>query len=63
MSNPVKGWSPVDSREAVPGKGPGPNTAVVDAQGNQIFTGQTSSNGSVPGVDSRAAGAPQSLLR
>lgn len=61
------GWSPVDSRVAVKGFGPGANTGIVDAQGNKIFSAQdppfsgnsqTSSNAAIPPTDSRAAGAP-----
>ena len=56
------GWSPVDSRQAVSGFGPGANTGIVDAQGNVIysaqdppFTGnsQVSDNSAIPVVDSR----------
>ena len=61
------GWSPVDSRQAVPGFGPGANTGIVDEQGNVIysaqkppFTGnsQVSDNSAIPPVDSRTVGAP-----
>lgn len=61
------GWSPVDSRQAVPGFGPSANTGIVDEQGNVIysaqkppFTGnsQVSDNSAIPPVDSRTVGAP-----
>ena len=45
-------WSPVDSRQAVPGFGPGPN-AFRTVQGSSIYDVQTSSNPAVPGKDSR----------
>ena len=60
-------WSPVDSRQAVPGFGPGPNTGVVDEQNNTIYSAQdppfsgnsqVSDNSAIPPVDSRKAGAP-----
>jgi len=56
MSNNPVGWSPVDSRVAVPGMGPAANEVVVDAQGNENYSlpgSQTSCNSAVPSVDSR----------
>jgi hypothetical protein len=49
---PASAWSPVDSRVAVSGFGPGPNQPI-GVQGAEIYTGQTSSNPAVPGKDSR----------
>jgi len=45
------GWSPVDSRVT-------PNTGIVQSDGSVFYTGQTSSNPSIPPTDSRKAGAP-----
>lgn len=49
---PTTVWSPIDSRQAVPGFGPGPN-AFRTVQSSNIYDVQTSSNFSVPGIDSR----------
>jgi hypothetical protein len=46
--------SPVDSRVAVPGFGPGPNGSVV-VNGSVQYTVQTSCNPAVPGTDSRVS--------
>jgi hypothetical protein len=48
------GWSPVDCRDFATF----PNSAVLQNSGAEFYTGQTSSNSTVPGTDSRAAGAP-----
>jgi hypothetical protein len=50
----LSAWSPVDSRDYFIF----PNTGIVQPSGAIFYTGQTSSNAAVPGVDSRAAGAP-----
>jgi hypothetical protein len=58
----VFAWSPIDSRTAVAGFGPGTNTGVVDGQGNTNYSlpgSQTSSNRFVPGTDSRTGRAPK----
>jgi len=54
INNPTPGtaWSQPDCRQAVPGFGPGPNSGVT-VNGTVQYTGQTSSNPAVPGVDSR----------
>ena len=58
------GWSPVDSRVAVNGFGPGANTGIVDSQGNTIYSAQNppfsgnsqvSDNTAIPPVDSRVS--------
>lgn len=51
------GWSPVDARAShtFPTL---PNTGVVQSDGSVFYTGQTSSNSTLPPTDSRAAGAP-----
>lgn len=49
---PTHGWSPTDCRDFATF----PNAGVVQPDGSVFYTGQTSCNGSVPGVDSREAG-------
>ena len=44
----TKGFSPKDSRTV-------PNTGVVQPDGSTHYVGQTSSNISIPGTDSRVA--------
>ena len=46
--------SVIDSRQAVPGFGPGPNSGVT-VNGTIQYTGQTSSNPAIPPVDSRVS--------
>jgi hypothetical protein len=62
--SPAIGWSPVDSRVAVNGFGPGANTGIVDSQGNTIYSAQNppfsgnsqvSDNTAIPPVDSRVS--------
>jgi hypothetical protein len=62
--SPAIGWSPVDSRVAVIGFGPGANTGIVDSQGNTIYSAQNppfsgnsqvSDNAAIPPVDSRVS--------
>lgn len=54
----IQNWSPKDSRKAVPGFGPGPNTGQTQNSGAVFYLGQVSDNPGIPPVDSRAAGAP-----
>jgi len=56
-SSPSAGWSPVDSRQAVQGFGPGPNAFRI-VQGSDIYDVQVSDNPAVPGKDCRTQGAP-----
>lgn len=48
------GWSPVDCRDFFIF----PNSPVLQNSGAEFYIGQTSDNSTVPGTDSRAAGAP-----
>jgi Chitobiase/beta-hexosaminidase C-terminal domain len=60
-------WSPVDSRHAVFGFGPGANMGILDGQNNTIYSAQdppfsgnsqVSDNSAIPPKDCRVAGAP-----